>query len=87
MAPYNNRILPPYLVASHNLIVFVDGYTSDHPGEWALMVADRDEKGLPNQSSIRPARADLWPDLTTKDKMTKLIGNTQRLLYGIPVVR
>lgn len=83
----NQRILPPYLVASDNLVVFVDGYTADNPRDWHLMVATRDESGYPLTDTARPARADLWPDLTVKDNMTKLIGNTQRLLYGIPVVR
>lgn len=93
----NIRIAPEYYVANPSFIFWVDGFTSDDLRDWSLLVAERDFAGAAAMATAKPAidlehwEATPWQYRVVTDDdvaaLAFLVGNTQRALKGIPVVK
>lgn len=96
LSEINQRIIPPYLVANESWAVWVDGYTSDNPGEWALMMGFITYNGKIAPGTVTGIKPELiwrgtpWehklPTYLEVRELAKMIGNVQRSLRGIPAV-
>lgn len=93
----NARLAPEHYVANESFIFWVDGFTSDDPRDWSLSVAERDFNGTAAMATAKPAidvehwEATPWQHRVVTDedvsKLTFMVGNMQRALKGIPVVK
>lgn len=93
----NRRIIPPYLRVDQSWAIWVDGYTSDNPDEWVLMMGFVDYRGEIAPGTVQELNPRfIWGGtpahqrLSTDDELTelkKMIGNVQRRLKYIPAVR
>lgn len=92
----NVRLAPDTYIVDGLNIWYVDGYTSDNPEEWVLMITSRDFSAIPHMNSaIRAVDISRWdltfwqtmPDPKSLINFKIMVGNLQRTMKNIPAVR